>query len=186
MFGKAELERELQWLEPDSDVQIEFADRPILLASRIVGGDSNRVLAISVDQGRSSDIADPASSRRAPEVEKSVGTSGVASPAETRAALTDAAALGRADQTSVGRQVDLDRVKVTRVGTAHGFWIDAGNNNDVFVLPAQHAAGAATPAVGKTVALDGIILEMPRSVRDETRAEDRGNEHIYIYATQVQ
>jgi hypothetical protein len=185
MFVKTELERELGWLEPDPDVRIEFGDRPVLLASRIVGGNSDRAIVSGVDRGRSSDGDAAARSQRSRADNTAVGTSGIPSRTESRGMLMDASALGNADQTSIGQQVDLERVTVTRASTAHGFWIESGGA-DVFVLPAQHAAGAAMPAAGTSIGLEGIVLQMPRSMRDKARAAAGSNEQIYVYATRVQ
>jgi hypothetical protein len=166
MFVQADLDKELGWLEPDPDVEVEFAKRPVLVASRIVGGDSNVALAI-----RASAPSAAASG--------AVGTSGAAG--SSSGAVTDAAAIARGDDELVGRQVDLDGVKVTRAAKQHGFWIEAGGRN-VFVLPAQHAQRAAASA-GATVSIDGVVLSMPRSLRDKVRADKSGNDAIYVYAT---
>ncbi len=167
MFLKADVEQELGWLEPDPDVEIEFAKRPMLVASRIVGGDSNVALAIRAGA--------PAAGASG-----AVGTSGAA--AASSGALTDAAAIARGDSELVGRQVDLEGVKVARVARNHGFWIEAGGQS-VFVLPAQHAQGT-TAAAGQSVSVDGVVLSMPRSLSD--KVGDTGNDEVYIYATALQ
>jgi hypothetical protein len=176
MFLKGDLEREVGWLEPDADVDIEFAARPVLAASRIVGGISDLAFAIKVNPAASGGKAE----------ERTVGTSGKTGH-EKSTPLTDAAAIGKADRLGtdlVGRRVDFDNVQVSRIAKNHGFWIEAGGAN-VFVLPAQYYADAkaTAPSLGETVSIEGIVLEMPRSMRGKTRDVKNGNDEIYVYAT---
>lgn len=168
MFVKADLERELAFLEPDPDLEMEFAQRPVLVASQIVGGDSNVALAINVGS--------------APSGEKAVGTTGTTGAAGTGAALTDAGALASGGEDLVGRQVNLQNAKVTQMGKNHGFWIESGGST-LFVLP-QHAEAQKTATAGQTLSIDGIVLQMPRSMRDQARGAN-ANTDIYIYARTV-
>ena len=171
-FLKADLERELGWLEPEPDVEIEFAARPVLVASRIVGGNSDVALTIKMNPAASGGN----------KAEKTVGTSGKTG-SEKGAPLTEAVAIGKADKDLVDRRVDLDNVKVTRIAKTHGFWIDAGGAN-VFVLPARYAEAKATaPSLGQTMSIEGVVLEMPRSMRERTGGVKDGNDEIYVYAT---
>jgi hypothetical protein len=167
---KDDLERELGWLAPDPELEIEFNERPVLVASQVVGGDSNVVVAIT---------SRPAAAR----TQTTDATSGTAPGAATASAVTDRGTIARADERLVGRRVDLDNVKVDRVGAHHGFWIEAAGTG-VFVLPAPHATGEGTPAVGKAVGIEGVVLELPRSLRERARTQD-GNDAIYIYATSL-
>jgi hypothetical protein len=191
-FPQAEIGRELAALDTSA---VKFADRPILVARDIVGGNDNVALAIHVSRGNdarakttnrsaSPDSRD-ASSRAA------VGTSGraaaatVDAPAASAAApkpLTDAATVGRANRELIGRQVALSNVEVARTGPAHGFWIAAGKEI-VFVLPGPDALPAA-PASGQTISVAGMMLEMPKWLRERSTA-DAANERVYIYATAV-
>jgi hypothetical protein len=173
-FLKTELERELGWLEPEPDMEIEFAKRPVLVASRIVGGNNDVALTIKVTP------ADAAGSSKAEG--SAVGTTGKAG-AEKRAPLTDAAAIANGARDLVGRRVDLENARITRLGKNQGFWIDAGGQS-VFVLPARYAESkTVAPATGQTVSIEGVVLEMPRSVRDKARDVSKGNTDIYVLAT---
>jgi hypothetical protein len=172
MFMKADLERELGWLEPEPDVEIEFAERPVLVASRIVGGNSDVALAIKVS---------PAASGSNKADERTVGTSGKTG-GETSTPLTDAAGIAKGDRDLVGRRVVLDNVKVSRAAKDHGFWIDAGGAN-VFVLPAGYAEQKTTASTGQTLSIEGVVLEMPQSMRDKAREVTNGNDDIYVLAT---
>ena len=170
----ADLRRELGWLEPDPDVEVEFASRPALVASQVVGGNSNVALAIHVN----STGADGA------EAAKAVGTSGGTTGGGRTPAVANATAIGGAGRDLVGRQVDLDAVKVDRAGKNHGFWVAAGEAR-VFVLPATHAGNDSHPKAGESVSIDGVVLEMPEAMREDARTSGNGNDDIYIYATSV-
>ena len=175
---KGELERELGWLEPDPDVEIEFAERPVLVASRIVGGNNDVALAINVDAAGSKGEDNEKHTEKG-----TVGTSGKTT--DDRRPLTDATAIGTGDRDLVGRRVDLDSVKVSRVGKDHGFWIAAGDAS-VFVLSAQHAdRKPSTRSAGETVSLEGVVLELPRSMREKANTVNDANDDIYVYAMTV-
>lgn len=178
MVQTAELERELGWLEWDPDVEMEFANRPVLVASRIVGGDSD--VALMIDASRA-----PSSEGGAVGTAGTTGTAGTAGTAgERQAAVTDATSVARGGRNMVGRQVDLDNVKVHRMQGQHGFWIQAGDAS-VFVLPASHATGTPQASAGQSVSIDGLVLEMPRSLRNRAPESGNPNDAIYIYATTV-
>jgi hypothetical protein len=170
MLLKADLERELGWLERDPDIELELADRPVLVASHIVGGNNDVALTISVSPARAGK-------------EKAVGTSGTTAGAKSPA-LSDAAAIAQGDRDLVGRQVDLDAARVSRVAKNRGFWIEAGGAS-VFVLPADHAQGKTAATAGQSISIDGVVLELPRSMRDQARAAKDANDAIYVYATSV-
>lgn len=95
--------------------------------------------------------------------------------------MTDAAALATGTDNLVGRKVDLSGVKVGST-TRNGFWIDAGGHS-VFVLPSADAGQAVSS--GQSVSIEGLVLGMPRSLRDKTHAAKTGNDEIYVYATTV-
>lgn len=190
MFMKADLEREIGWLEPEPDVEIEFADHPVLVATQIVGGDSDVALAIKINPTAGIDKSAADTGKTANEREKgdekktgaaresTVGTSGTTGAG---APLTSAADVANGGRDLVGRRVDLDNV---RVGSAakHGFWIEASGAR-LFVLPAPYAADKPAPSSGKTLSIEGVVLEMPRSMREKAGRADNGNDEIYVYAT---
>jgi hypothetical protein len=178
-FPQAQVDRELAWLDSAPHDNARLVKRPILMASRVVGGNSD--VAVSIDlRGRTPETS--GAEDKAENGSKPVATSGTTAPRPDSTALTDAAALGRGDSELVGRHVQLNAVKISRAGQ-QGFWIDTGGRS-VFVLPAERAR-QTTPAAGQSVAITGVVLEMPRSLRDKTRAAGTGNENIYLYATVV-
>ena len=181
MFVEADLEREVAWLEPDPDIEIEFARRPVLVASQVVGGNSNVALAINVSPGAPGE--NPVGTTGSP-----AGTTG--SPTAAKGgAVNDAAALGKGTDDLVGRQVKLDKAQVSRVAKGHGFWIQAGGAS-VFVLP-RHAEAQKAVTAGQPASIEGVVLQMPRSMREKARGANEANEaneandQIYIYATAV-
>ena len=48
MITHPEIERDLAWLEPGPDYTVTFLKRPVLVASRIVGGNNDLAVAIAV------------------------------------------------------------------------------------------------------------------------------------------
>ncbi|CAN5817882.1 hypothetical protein BH24ACI4_BH24ACI4_13280 [soil metagenome] len=82
----------------------------------------------------------------------------------------------------VGRQVDLERVKVVRLEKDHGFWIESGGRS-LFVRPANSQKPNAT--AGQAVSIDGVLLEMPRRMREKARVAENANDMVYIYATTI-
>jgi hypothetical protein len=177
-FMKTELERELAWLEPDPDVEVEFARKPVLVASQVVGGNSDVALAINVGAPGDAPVG-TSGTTAAPEGSPSGGTSA------SGAAVTNAATLGKGADELVGRKVDLDRVTVTRVAAANGgFWIQAGDGGSIFVL-LRDTDGQRRIETGQPVSIDGVVLQMPRSIRDKTRVAKDANDEIYVYATSL-
>jgi hypothetical protein len=177
MFVKADIERELGWLEPDPDVEIEFDERPVLVASRIVGGNSDVAVAIALNEPVQRDSSAP----DAQAANRPVGTSGTADAA---APLTDLGALGNGDEELVGRRVELNGVEVAKRGGKQGFWIE-GRGASLFVLPSTDSGAAGSVTPGQAVSIEGIVLAMPRSMREKAAAVDHGNDEIYLYATSV-
>jgi hypothetical protein len=158
-FNLAEVEQEWGWFGLNDEVEVNFVERPVLVADRIVGGDNDIAMFINVSPG----------------ADRPVGTSGGLMDLQ-KFANTDADDL-------VGELVHLDDVKV--VGTAadqkNGFFIDAGGEH-VFVLPASPGTMAAA---GQAVAIEGVVLELPDGMDDRLKSPGDLNDDIYIYATAV-
>ena len=170
---KAELERELGLIEPEPDIEIEFDRRPVLLATQIVGGNSDVAMVIDVTTPRSG-------TANAVGTSGSSGTSGAAGGNAPRYnPITDAAALAGAGSDMVGRHVDVQNVKISRVGKNQGFWVQAGDRS-VYVLPSGQQQTKAT--AGQSVSIQGMVLELPRSLANKAGG---GNDDIYVYATTV-
>lgn len=198
MLTKADIDRELAWLEPGADAATTLTRRPALVAREVVGGTSNVALAIRVNPDAAGGTsAGTSASTDTSGTSGTTGTSGTAgsagaatSPstggsasagASTSGAVTDLSTLAKGDRELVGRHVDLTGVTISRVAKGQGFWIEGGGGS-VFVLPAQ---ASATPAAGKSVSVKGVVLQMPRSMRDKSRSAGSGNDEIYISASAV-
>jgi hypothetical protein len=108
-----------------------------------------------------------------------VGTSGTADGGST---IADVTKISSMDDQSIGRTVALNDVAVAK-SAGRGFWLRVANGSDVFVLPA--APGQPSVHEGQTVSVDGVVLQMPRSMRDRLDAPKGANTQAYIYATSV-
>ena len=206
MITHPEIEGDLAWLEPGADSVVTFLKRPVLMASRIVGGNNNVALAIEVSGTQSTgdrsagassstgttgttgttraggDAAGTGTSGKAGNASSGAGTGSTTAGRAAGPALSEPSALASAGRDLVGRQVDLDRVKVVRLEKEHGFWIESGGHS-LLVLPASGQKSNAT--AGQAVSIDGVLLEMPRRMREKARAAENGNDRVYIYATTI-
>ncbi|MDQ3541355.1 MAG: hypothetical protein M3440_11770 [Chloroflexota bacterium] len=160
-FVRAEVEREWGWLGLEREVEIDLAKKPVLVASRIVGGKNNVVMVINVD---------PAGS-------KPIGTSGGA----TASPVSDLGTIAQGDEDLVGRHVGLKGVKVESMAK-DGFFVKA-QNATVFVLPAHQ--DKTSVQAGDTVSIDGVVLQMPRKMDDRLKPPAGSNDDIYVFATSV-
>lgn len=154
-FSKADLHREAIWLDL-SDIPAEkLIDKPILVATRIAGGEGNRSYVFD--------------------------TSGKVMTPET-GVISDLALLGRGDATLVGRHVDLAKVTIESISGRDGFFVRSGDRH-VFVLlddPEELAF-----KVGDTVAVNGVVLALPLNASSRIKAPSGANSVIYIYARDV-
>ena len=150
-FVRAEVEREWGWLGLDPEVEVDFAKKPVLVASRIVGGDDAFAMVIDLGAADNSTKAE------------SGGNEARGGP------ITDAAQIAGGRAALVGRRVQLDRVKVEDVATDGGFFVSA-NNTSVFVLPA--VSDASKVRAGDTV----IIL---KENRKKSSSDDSTNFFIH-------
>ncbi|HXW07738.1 MAG TPA: hypothetical protein VD833_21090 [Vicinamibacterales bacterium] len=190
-FVSVEFEKEWGWLDPEDGIEADLEAKPVLVASRIVGGDSGRALLIEVrgaEHGGGESGSDATSlkapgdaSKRKPSDERPVGTSGTTRT--TRPAGASAASnlqeLATAGREVVGRSVDLEQVRVEAEGRDGGFFVGTGGTR-IFVL-----TDAKAPTAGETVVIDGVVLEMPKAMRDRLNPSVEWNDEIYVYATGV-
>jgi hypothetical protein len=158
-FVRTEFEREWGWFGLDPAVDTDVSAKPVLVAERLIGGDNNRALIIQVGDA----------TRAQP-----TGTGG------SSTTVTDPSTIAAAGMSMVGQQARLDSVRVAAMPSNGGFFITVGNRQ-VFVLPAQPIA----VATGDTLAIDGVILQMPRSMMARLNGPAPFNQEIYIYATEV-
>jgi hypothetical protein len=96
-------------------------------------------------------------------------------------AVSDPQVVARADVDFVGHEVNLT-VPVHAKAKDRGFFVKAGDRQ-VYVLPAFDQVDIARS--GEKVTLEGVVLQMPRQMRDRIEAPQSANDDIYIYATDV-
>ncbi len=179
-YMRDEIAHEFGWLDRTPDFEQSFAKHPVLVASRIVGG--NNHVAMMIDVGP----------MRETQQSGAVGTSGSRMPNTTDAhatstrgpAVTDVQALAAGGNDLIGRHVDLNQVSVSgRAKNGRGFWLAGANGESVFVLPAHPET--VMPADGTKVSMSGVVLEMPRSMREQFESHAHANDDVYVYAAQV-
>ena len=162
-FVRAEVEREWGWLGLDPEVEVDLARKPVLVATRIVGGGNNVSMVIET----------------AP-ADKPVGTAGSGAGAP----LTQLNAIADGDEDLVGRHVTLNGVAVAGTAEGGGFFVrEGGDGNRVFVLPAP--PNQPTVRSGEQLTIEGRIAQMPDRMEDRLKLDDSANDDIYIYATTV-
>jgi hypothetical protein len=161
-FVRAEVEREWGWLDMDREVEVGFSKKPVLVASRIVGGNNDLAMVIDVAPAEKS---------------KPVGTAG-----GSAAAVTNLSTIANGNDDLVGRRVDLDNIRIESMAKDSGFFVKDGGNA-IFVLPA-HSDRTSVKA-SDTVSLSGVVLQMPNAMKSRVNMPSGGNDDIYIYATDV-
>jgi hypothetical protein len=166
-FVRAEVERELGWLDENPTFELELAARPVLIASRIVGGNNDVAVAIVTTTPEKADQA--------------VGTSGT-QRTDNPSAITQLDKLAGADENIVGRRVQLEGVTVASVAARDGFWLRASDGTHVFVRPASDTAAVDS---GRAVSIEGIMLQMPDAFGDDLEPAGDWNDDVYVYATKV-
>jgi hypothetical protein len=154
-FSKADLHREAIWLDLSDIPAEELVDKPILVATRIAGGEASR-----------SYVVDLSGKVMAP----------------TTAVITDFGILSRGDHTLVGRHVDLTKLSIESIDGKDGFFARAGDGR-VFVL--LDDPEELELRVGDTVAVNGVVLALPANIGARLKAPAGANSVIYIYAKDV-
>lgn len=158
-FSHSELIHELRWLDPDGIIGRNLDQKPVLVATRIVGGDNDRVMVLSSTTG-------PAVMR----------------PSATSAFITDIAVIGTGDRALVGRRVALPAVTIQSIDRAHGFFVKAGNRS-LFVLMSH--PDQMTFRTGDAVILEGVVLALPATLAAGLKMPDHANSLIYVYGSSV-
>ncbi|MEZ5284705.1 MAG: hypothetical protein R2712_07840 [Vicinamibacterales bacterium] len=169
-FAAGDVENEWGWMGLDPDDPEAYRDKPLLEASRIVGGDSDLVLLINA-----------ADNPGAVEGTRSANSRSMRGHDER--AVTDAGQLAAGGDELIGRHVSLSGVRVNELADAHGGFYARGGDQAVFVLPS--AGTSAEVASGDSVTIEGIVLRAPRNMALEGDMPDDTNDDIYVLATGV-
>jgi hypothetical protein len=162
----ADLEREWGWMGLDPEIEVDFSAKPIIVATRIVGGNSDVALFVETATPRESA---PSGANRA--------ASGATEPA-----LSDLDEVTTGGDDLVGRRVSLRNVRVEQM-SAHGGFFVKSNGDSIFVLPPKD--GSTTVNGGDTVTIEGVVLEAPRNLGLKGDVPEETNEDIYVMATTV-
>lgn len=135
-FALADVDREWGWVDLDPDVQVRLEQRPILIATRIVGGDNDAVFVIER------------------------GTAARVPPAGSLEPVRSIELIDEDEDELIGRRVELSGVQVIGAGKDSGFYAKQGDES-VFVLTSE---GSKAIENGKTVSIEGYVLRTPRSM----------------------
>jgi hypothetical protein len=159
-FVEADVERQWGWFGLDPRVEVTFRRKPVIVASRIVGG--NNDLAMIIDTNAAAD--------------KPVGTFGTGT-----GPLTALAEVADGDEALVGRQVQLSAA-VQSTAKGGGFLVQQGDNH-LLILPSKNAA--MNVGAGDRVSIEGVVLQMPRDMEDRLGDPNGLNDDIYVFATKI-
>ena len=160
-FMKTEIDKEWGWFGLDPEIEVEVSAKPILVATRVVGGTSNVAMTIEAPAGG-----------------KPVGTTGTANSGSP---VSDSATLVSATEAFVGRSVDLTGLRVAQVAPSGGFFVESAGRH-LFVLPADRSRAVK---VGDRVNVDGFVLRMPNAMEERLKPPAQSNTDIYVFATEV-
>ena len=165
-YVRDELNKEWGWTDLDERGETDMAKRPVLVASRIVGGNDKAALVIRAENP------------------SPVGTSGTSAATGTAVPVVESLGLlAHATDEMVGRRVRLDGVSVVRPATPHGFWVRAPNGPEILVMPATPPTTAFT--AGRRVNISGIVLQLPTAMKDTLKPAAQWNDEVYVFATHV-
>jgi hypothetical protein len=163
-FARSGVGEQWGWQKMDAAAEGRVARRPVLVATRVVGGDSERVLVIQKSAGRDSGSETAMAARTAPVV-------------------TDIGRVGAGDEALIGHRVSFTAATAAAHGATRGLIVEQQGAR-VFVLPSSTAA-SEKPATEGAIRIEGVILQMPDGLSDRLGAPDDLNDEIYVFATSI-
>lgn len=166
-FVRTDIERELGWFDSDPSISVNLSHKPVIVASRIVGGDSERAMIIQVR----------------PQAAPAAAGAGIAAAAS--APIKDPTTVATAEGDLIGRSVDLHDAKVSGVVEGRGFFIGP-RERQLFVMTEHANHDGPEPRIGQSVSVDGFVMQMPEGMAGKLSAAGVLNRHIYVYATEIQ
>lgn len=193
---RAEIDRELRWIDPNTaSVSIEFERRPMLVARSTKSSNGMELTArVESDaerttvgrRGTSGTDTTPAATGTSgqPGMIGDTSGAGTARPTGTTP-VEDLSQLTRAvDMSLVGRDVNLSGVRVARAADKQSFWVtDSAGGDNLLVVPV--APSSVNVKEGDTVAIKGVIMQMPRAWQDKFSMTQGTDERIYVFASGV-
>jgi hypothetical protein len=165
-YARDQVEGEWGWQATDAASESRLFRRPVLVADRIIGGDSDRAMLI-----------------RAEDAPRKGGAPHDATKTADRPVLSDIGAVASGDESLVGHRVRLESVAVGPHAMGRGFFVEH-QGTSLFVLPPQKRS---SPPTGSRVAISGIVLQFPDGMAERagSSAGKDANEAIYVLATSV-
>ena len=157
-FIRADVIGNARWLEVDGIMDQSLDEPPVLVATRVVGGDNDRALMITTRKAKTT------------------------TPAGTPPVVTDIDVIANGDSALVGRRVALPAVKIHSVDRQEGFFIKAGSPA-VFVM--MKDTDLTKYRAGDAVVLEGIVLAMPPTLAADLMMPAVANRTIYLYADSI-
>jgi hypothetical protein len=189
---KADIEHEWGWFRDEPRIEVEFTNRPVLVADSVTSVGDNTSVMMMFDRTGSSASSSRGQASQSGSTQtgqshtaqsgQSTARTGQTAGAQRGQPMTDVRELTRTtDERLVGRTVNLQKATVSSTVASGGFWITSDDER-LFVLPTD----GATVQQGQQVSIMGTVLELPNQMKDGL---DKGNgaqdEEIYVYATQV-
>jgi hypothetical protein len=191
-FVRADIEREWGWFDTNPEIEVEFKDRPVLIATSIKS-DQGVELAVRLAPAAQSGSATAAqsgsgttASPQAGQAPATAGTSG-RTAAATGPSLTDLGRLVDAnDFRLVGAHVDLKNARVAQTVDMRSFWVTSGQGQERLLVVAADPS-AANVANGQMVSIQGVVLQVPDAMRNRLRSNTGStmDERIYVFASSI-
>lgn len=174
----ADLEREWGWLGLDPEVEVRFSAKPIIVATRVVGGNSD--VAILIEKSPSSNQGNTSSTATSSSMSTSASKS--ASSSSNGETVSELSELADGGSEMVGRQVTVKNARVTSL-SAHGGFFVKHDGNAIFILPSEDSS--VTVSDGDSVSIEGVVLRAPRNLGMSGDVPEETNEDIYVMASSV-
>lgn len=163
-FAPAAVAHEWGWRATDAAVEGRLMKRPVLVATRIVGGDSDRAMVVRSD-GSTRDGGSA-----------SANAHGARPPV-----MASVDAVVKGDEQLVGRRVRLEGVRVGAHARPRGFFVAEGYQR-MFVLAPEEMQ---EPPTGARATIRGIVLQFPDGMAERIDAPEESNDAIYVLATGI-
>jgi hypothetical protein len=163
-FAPAEVAHEWGWRATDAATEGRLLKRPVLVANRIVGGDSDHAMLVQRD-GTARDG----------------GNASADALSALPPVMTNIDTVVKGDEQLVGRRVRLEGVRIGADTRPRGFFVAEGSRR-LFILGSDKMQA---PPAGARATIRGIVLQLPDLMADRIDAPEGANEMIYVLATGI-
>jgi len=183
-FVRADVEREWGWFDTTPEIEVDFKERPVLIATSIK---SDQGLELAVRPAPSAQSSGANQGARQPDqTAGATGTSG-RSAASSGPSLTDVTRLANAtDYRLVGAHVDLKRARVVETIDKASFWVASGQGEERLLVVAGDPSTTGVTN-GQTVSIQGVVLQVPDAMRNRLRSKAGStmDERVYVFASSI-